>query len=176
MNSTKEYYGIQELIGLNLKNFPTSVQGIINKANRENWVSRPRQARGGGYEYHYSSLPESVQTALRHKLAAELTVKREQVPVVFDEQAVRGLNEKQLSVSDARNALGQYLLLLEGGRKGVRNKVVDTFLDKLKLGDLPPHILENVQKANTKSKGEAKISKRTLMDCLLNYEKSQSMG
>ncbi|VEJ09720.1 Mu transposase C-terminal domain-containing protein [Actinobacillus delphinicola] len=176
MNNSKLYYTARELLSLNLKDLPITVKGIIQKANRENWVSRPRQARGGGYEYAITSLPKTVQTALRHKLASDLTEKQPQVPVAFDEQAVRNLNQKQLSISDARNVLGQYLLLLEGGRKCVRNKVVDTFLDKLKVGDLPPHIMEAIRKANARSKGEAKISKRTLMDCLLNYEKSQSTG
>lgn len=51
-----------------LKSLP-ALQGcdklIRARAVRENWLRRPRKGRGGGYEYHISSLPAATQSAIR---------------------------------------------------------------------------------------------------------------
>ena len=51
------------LVGL--PGIPTTVQALNRKALRENWESRPRTGKGGGREYHISSLPAETQAALR---------------------------------------------------------------------------------------------------------------
>lgn len=61
----KEWFPVVEL--LVLATMPTSKFGIVKKAKREGWLSRPRQGRGGGLEYHISSLPAETQEALRLK-------------------------------------------------------------------------------------------------------------
>ena len=58
----KEWYSAAELAGL--PGMRTSVSGIIRQAKSESWQSRPRQGRGGGLEYHISSLPAETRTAL----------------------------------------------------------------------------------------------------------------
>ena len=66
----KEWYSVQELLKLNLPGFPGSVRGIDKLAKRQGWTSRPRQAVGGGLEYHYTALPPRAQAAI---LAGEST-------------------------------------------------------------------------------------------------------
>jgi hypothetical protein len=56
------YYGAKELAGL--IGLPGTVQGVIDKAKRENWLHRTRNGKGGGKEYPLSALPEETRTYL----------------------------------------------------------------------------------------------------------------
>ena len=66
-----EWLSALELAGL------PGVPGTRNKVNdlakSEAWLSRPRQGRGGGREYHVSSLPEETRAALGLAQVAALT-------------------------------------------------------------------------------------------------------
>jgi hypothetical protein len=64
-----EWFSTAELAGL--EGVPTSKFGIVKKAKRENWQSRQRQGRGGGLEYHISSLPLETRRALALKQTNE---------------------------------------------------------------------------------------------------------
>lgn len=44
---------------------PSKVQNIRARAVRESWLRRPRRGKGGGFEYHISSLPAVTQSAIR---------------------------------------------------------------------------------------------------------------
>ena len=66
----REWWASSELVGL--AGMPTTVQGIKFQANRQAWRNRPRAGRGGGLEYHLSSLPTLTQNALIHQEAARL--------------------------------------------------------------------------------------------------------
>ena len=59
----KEWYTAQELTAFD--GLPSTKQGNIKKAQAEQWQSRPRAGRGGGFEYHISSLPAPAQKAIR---------------------------------------------------------------------------------------------------------------
>lgn len=58
----KEWFSAGELAGL--PGLTRSITRINQKAEKENWQSRPRQGRGGGREYHISSLPVETRTAI----------------------------------------------------------------------------------------------------------------
>lgn len=60
---TKEWYSAAELAGL--PGMQGTVQGVNIAAKRGNWRVRPRTGRGGGNEYHISSLPFETQAHLR---------------------------------------------------------------------------------------------------------------
>lgn len=64
----KDYFSAKELTGV--PGLPATPQNINAKAKKENWHSRQRQGKGGGKEYHISSLPEEARNHLA-KLAAE---------------------------------------------------------------------------------------------------------
>ena len=64
----KEWFTAQELASLSLSNIPSSKQGVLNKAEREEWRSRDRIASGGGKEYHISNLPDQAQIELLERL------------------------------------------------------------------------------------------------------------
>ncbi len=59
----REWYAASELAGL--PGLPGTVQRIGAIAKLRGWQSRRRAARGGGYEYHLSSLPDAAQTRLK---------------------------------------------------------------------------------------------------------------
>ncbi|HDR1360609.1 TPA: ci repressor-like protein [Pasteurella multocida] len=67
MKSKKEWYLPRDLAGLGgLSPFPSNV---TRKAKQEGWIKREAKGiKGGGFEYHYSSLPPAVQQALGFKL------------------------------------------------------------------------------------------------------------
>ena len=48
---------------LGLPGLPSTPSALIRRATRENWQRRERAGRGGGFEYHYTSLPEVALTA-----------------------------------------------------------------------------------------------------------------
>ncbi len=58
----KEWYGVAEIVGVD--GAPSTEPGVRFKAKSEAWMSRSRSGRGGGLEYHISSLPEKTRTAL----------------------------------------------------------------------------------------------------------------
>lgn len=61
----REWYTANELAGTT--GVAATESGNARKAKRENWKSRPRKAKGGGSEYHISTLPAATQSALRAK-------------------------------------------------------------------------------------------------------------
>lgn len=58
-----EWLSASELADLGLPGLPATPQNITTRAKREAWESRKRQGRGGGLEYHYTSLPERARAA-----------------------------------------------------------------------------------------------------------------
>jgi hypothetical protein len=74
----QKWFSTAELV--ELEGLPTTKYGIVKKAKRENWESRPRQGRGGGLEYNINSLPLETQRALAVKSTNESIKARESAP------------------------------------------------------------------------------------------------
>ena len=62
----REWYSAKELVGL--PGMPGTIQGVLKRV--ESWESRPRQGKGGGREYHISSLPEETRAHLLAEAAS----------------------------------------------------------------------------------------------------------
>lgn len=60
----KEWYSAAELAALSLPGMPATDRAIQLRSARENWLSRKRESRGGGLEYHVSALPTVAQIKL----------------------------------------------------------------------------------------------------------------
>lgn len=73
-----EWFAALELA--NLDGMPKTVSAVIRKAKKCQWQSRARQGRGGGLEYHISSLPQETQRALAIKNTNETIKKLESEP------------------------------------------------------------------------------------------------
>lgn len=61
--TAKEWFTALELSGKD--GLPATESGVIRRAKKEAWTFRPRQGKGGGKEYHISSLPEAAQKSLQ---------------------------------------------------------------------------------------------------------------
>lgn len=70
MSERSEWFTAADLAALHLPDLPATESGIIRRARRDGWTSRPRSGRGGGIEYHISALPEPARIALAAKHAA----------------------------------------------------------------------------------------------------------
>lgn len=67
----REWFTAAELAAKALPGLPGTDRAIQLRANRENWQRRPRAARGGGYEYPITALPEEARiTVMREQLLA----------------------------------------------------------------------------------------------------------
>ena len=64
-NETGErFYTAIEYEEMHLPEMPKTESGIIRKANKGNWIRRPREGRGGGWEYSTESLPAEARMEL----------------------------------------------------------------------------------------------------------------
>lgn len=62
-----EWFDLATIEELQLKSLLISRRGLLKKSEKENWKKRPRNARGGGFEYHISSLPIEARLELINK-------------------------------------------------------------------------------------------------------------
>ncbi|MBX9594403.1 MAG: hypothetical protein K2X46_08575 [Roseomonas sp.] len=79
---TREWVSAAELAAMRLPKLPGTKVGILQRAVRDGWTDteakgrrwRPRQGRGGGVEFHYTTLPEEARVAfiMRNTPKAEL--------------------------------------------------------------------------------------------------------
>lgn len=161
-----------------LAGLPLTTQGISKRALKENWERRRKpNTKGNVYEYAITSLPIAVQQALRQNLALSVisSKPKAELSTVREQLNLRELCSKQLVIADARCALAQYILHLEGGVKGKRKVLIEQFCDQVKLQQLPEHIMNMVSVANAKSGKKCTVSVRSLYDWVLAYEKAETM-
>tara|TARA_R110002050_G_scaffold269917_1_gene412452 strand:- start:61662 stop:63815 length:2154 start_codon:yes stop_codon:yes gene_type:complete len=87
---SQEWYATSELAGIS--GLPKNVRNITIKAAKELWQSRARDGRGGGLEYHLSSLPSETQATLLRKQKPKplniLVIPDDKAPFSYDEQGL----------------------------------------------------------------------------------------
>lgn len=111
----KQWFSASELAGL--PSIPGTGRRVRSTANRDAWKSRPRTGRGGGCEYHLTSLPPETQATL-------IALHQEALPPKSNDGYDReGLwanyerkNEKQKQLAQARLvAINTALGLIDNG-------------------------------------------------------------
>ncbi len=168
--ATQQWYSAKELAGL--PGMPGTQQNVTAKAKRENWQRRKRAGRGGGWEYHISSLPKETQDALLDKMIAalpepvcSLPATSKALPPIEAENLPKpaSLAKWQRDTMDARLAI---LSLVDAlARTTSLNKAINKVVAMARHEMLPPHIQALVPVANARSgKGGGKrtLSRRTL--------------
>ena len=114
----KEWFSTKELAGKS--GMPKTVQGVKRKSIRENWHSRKRSGRGGGKEYHISSLPESTRIELA-RVEASTTVTES---TKAGNTAAKELKKKAQTKNQARQTGSKdFSSLNETGKKRVDAKL-----------------------------------------------------
>lgn len=164
----KEWYTAKDLAGKD--GMPQSISGLIRKAVAVNWKTRTRQGRGGGKEYHVSSLPEATKDHL-HRLAMEADgkalqpvsatpkeiVKHEPTPA----QTLTELKTWQREIYEARLSLYkefQRLQVLFG-----TSKAVDKLVTMAQTSTLPDHLQPMVALANARHGETRTLSKSMIL-------------
>ncbi len=156
----QEWFTAKELI--HQPKMPGTIQGVIQKAKRENWQHRQRQGRGGGREYNIGSLPEETREALIFAAAEDapshfvLTTASETYPAVTPEEplpAPATLARWQRDTMDARctilNLVGQL-----ADQIGL-NKAIKKIVANAQAGTLPEQIQVLIPIANARYGGQA---------------------
>lgn len=75
----KEWFSAAEIAGL--PGLPETKSGVLFKIERERWTGRKRQGRGGGREYHITSLPPATQAHLLLRDHAKPTAQTKPAPI-----------------------------------------------------------------------------------------------
>ncbi len=170
-----------EIAAHTLPGLPTTKMGVLSKAERESWSRRPRDGRGGGWEFPVSALPKSARDALFDR-AVEQT--RSTVPALLENtdtqvRTAAALTAWQRDVMEARAAILGWI---------DRNAVMfgkETIIQRLaglsKAGQLPGELVELVARANAKSgrrsgKPKSTIGTRTLKYWFAEREKHGVTG
>ncbi len=78
----KEWWSAADLAASGLPDIPTTKRGLTKMIDRQNWVAQPglvrrRSGRGGGFEYHWSLLPQRAQQHLLLVATSDQTEKAE---------------------------------------------------------------------------------------------------
>lgn len=152
---SSEWFTSNELTGL--PGLPQTVQGVIQKAKRSNWVRRLKTGvQGKVHEYHIDCLPAEVQKVLRDRLAKQL-LDDASVPAVVDGKAsknlavrqslevmvkcpelalreVRSLSNKQKAIADARILLAAEVHKLRNFGGMTRTAAVKYIVEGVRMG------------------------------------------
>lgn len=91
-----EWFSASDLAGL--PGMPGTVQRVNAKAKRETWTSRPRSGKGGGLEYHMSSLPQQTQN---HLIIQALNRNPGQIPALIHAAGTPGAATTPAQVATA---------------------------------------------------------------------------
>lgn len=159
----KEWFSAQELSDLKLPDLPTVHKNIQLKASRENWKSRPRVGRGGGKEYHISSLPVKAKEELARRSLSNVPERRSKAVIERPNDAdLSGAKAWQRETAEARAAVLAAIdnLAITCGK----NNAISAVLNGLKNGTLEPNFVDLIRKANAKTGGNAKLSRASLFN------------
>ena len=89
----KDWLTASELAGLALPGLPKTEHAFQIAAKREGWQWRRRSGRGGGWEYHASSLPKTARDALAERMLADGSMTSQTQP-----HGAKLLNHRAISV------------------------------------------------------------------------------
>ena len=110
----KEWYSASELTGL--PGMPGTIQAINYRAKKYEWESQRRSGRGGGREYHITSLPPETREHLQRKAAVEVTrLKIDSVDLRELENAAKSVDAARLM--EKEKGLAAFAALPDGPRK-----------------------------------------------------------
>lgn len=178
---TKTHYSAKELAELGCVNH-SSERNIKRVAQKENWVSRKRQGKGGGLEYAFNSLPKAVQDEITTKyLMAQVksdTPKRVssgEKALIASERDVADLTDKDRLTADSRLLMALLVARLAVEQNLTRTKAIKLVSDLSRMGQLP--IIDGTdynqicaQAVARKNKSQVGVGCRVLHEWVLNAD------
>lgn len=155
-----KYYPTAELAG----SLGVTVMTVTRRAKRESWPFRTRQGRGGGKEFAFDTLPESVKTAILKQEACTADV----CPISSTHQGptLDSLSDKKRATALARaDLVALYTSHLSKAKRGGKVEARTHFISAYKAGAWP-QLLETLG---------AKISWQTIERWKVALRKEQSV-
>ena len=172
---TQEWYRASELASIH--GLPGTSRRVKSKAKGENWKCRPNKGRGGGWEYHISSLPWETRQYLAQQFLEESakTLPEERKNLMMEAfstelstevspstPSVMDLEDWQKDKMFARRAIIRHMeemAVMMGGTE----KAVQAIISMAKEKHLPENLQTLVPAANgSKSTGKHTLSRGTL--------------
>lgn len=158
-----EWNTAADLVGL--PGMPSTTRAVQLRAKREGWRSRKRKGRGGGNEYHISSLPEITRHAVIQSHATERAAQLEDNALINKEDEPQLLAGWQRDIRDARLVvlgLVDELTPVLGVTSAVHQVA-----GMAQAGTLPPAVAGALHAANARS-GKARAVHATTLFRWLN--------
>jgi len=144
----KEWFTANELAGLPL--LPGTPRGINTAAKRDHWKKRKR-AKGKGFEYHISNLPEKTQAHIQHETAKSVVeADPAPAPKIKETQSLLEMKDWKRKRLDARVAI---LSLIDEMTEelGSQGKAIDEFCRLADAHELPEDTYELLKIAKNKA-------------------------
>lgn len=186
----KEWFTASDLA--NMTDMPNSSWGVTKKARRENWQSRKRSGRGGGQEYHLTSLPPATQRALIAQQQPDILSEPQpqtetlnlpaQIPENAPQRALAaaGPSVTQLADWQRERLVARHTVLNEVDRLEVvlgREQAIRTICEMAQQRQLNAQLTRAIPIANAKSRsgnGKQTLSRRTLYRWLDDRAKGET--
>lgn len=178
MSGIKEAYTAREIA----ERLGKGERAVQLAAKRENWQSRPRSGRGGGFEYPTITLPADV----REKIALAVSAnERESLPVVLEAATPAVRQEPAVSLAHlpsrdrdtvlSRKAFIDAVYNFEAAGHTRRAAIV-TLVEGYKNGTLPQNLMDAACVANARRGTSRGVSITRLYDWCSAYESKGILG
>lgn len=139
------WYSAKELAGL--PGVPRTVQGVRDRAGRENWESRRRQGTKAS-EFALSSLPAETQAALLQKQAkAVVAAEAERLPVRQEVQLGMFETQQQALTADARQGVLKAIESLMQTTGYTQTRCAQLLIDMARGGQTEPYMVMMLKSA-----------------------------
>lgn len=161
----KQYFSVAELLEMQIPYLPKYRPHLIAKAKKENWKSRPKSGKGGGFEYCFTSLPQAAQDYilnLKSSSCAEIVEAQKREIVQKQATMFDNLLPYQREMLEARAII---LTEIEALAQlcGINN-AIEKFKEQITNETLSPETKNALLKANGKSGNKLKISRATIFN------------
>ncbi|MEW5728178.1 MAG: Mu transposase C-terminal domain-containing protein [Pseudomonadota bacterium] len=158
-HSASEWAEHAKKLGVPNKVLPHTKAGIIGRAKKDCWPSKPREESGGGQEYPLSALPAAFRKAWSKRF---LQTQAPAVPApLADLPAVEDLKSYQTTTLEARAVLLAEIdrLVMMGS---TQTAAIEALVEAAKNGELPPELQRLVPIANARSGEGRALSDRSV--------------
>lgn len=183
-----------EMVSMGIQALPKTRQAIEHRAKKEGWQFETVTSSGRNgrlKKYLINSLPPEIRDAVQQKKADELLAESEKLAETMPapaaklpskrqntqlglrmEGGVKSLNTKQRQCADARMSIVAEVLKMHrvGGLKISHAQAY--LLELLEQGRLPQHLMDLLPLANARSRGEVKLSMRSLKEWTIAYREA----
>lgn len=141
---TKErFFKAIEYAEMQLPGLPKTESGVTRKAKNEHWIRRPRQGRGGGWEYSVESLPNAARMAF---LERSLNSSNPETEKASPEKDPVQLKPWQRETSDKRSRI--VANFIEASKNIPPRKITEFKKKYSKAHNISPRTLDNLLKSH----------------------------